>query len=1300
MKNKFLKWLALAFTCVSLSAFATACSGESLGNSSIQSSLESSSIEDSSTDVTDSSSVNTDSSSNSSTDSTDNSSDCSADSTDSSSETPAEPLESGLTFKTLNVNGANVSGRVSNATEDFSFVNEITTNGVSKYTVSLDAYGLVPAIAKEIPLGLGENVVYIIETIDDEPVNKYTVTLYRRSMFTVSFNTQGGTEITAQQVEEDSFAQQPNQPSRVGYTFANWNFDFAKPITQSVTIKPNWTANSNTAYAVEYYLQNLEDDGYPTTPHERITTSGTTGESISADIKTYDHFTHKPTSSTSDTIAPDGTTVLKVYYTRNTYTVTFDGNGGTLASGEESQTVKYGGSVTAPTYEKTGHTFDGFDKTDYTNISESFTVTALWNINQYTMIFVFGNGYPDAIITQDYNTPITIPTMERDGYILTWFGTVPNVMPAEEKEFLARWLPIFTLNGSAITGLTTDGKNLETLKIPAQIDGVSITTIGASAFQNCYYLTHVSIPNSVTTIGANAFAGCSKLQGNEKDNLIYLGNMENLYLYLRDTTSSDITSANIENSCKFIGDSAFYSCKQLTNASIPNGVTSIGNYAFYNCSALQNIEIPDTVTTIERHAFEYCSNLTNIQLSNILTAIESNTFYGCSKLTSITIPKNVTSIGSYAFYKCTNLDTLLIPGSVTSIGSDAFSQCTNLTICCEVGKKPIGWSSNWFSYTVIWGFEKSGNTDNGISWVQSSTDTINHYIYIIGYTGNETNVILPTTINNYSVTHIQPYTFADCTNLATIEIPSSVTNIGKYAFSNCTNLSNIVIPSSVTSIGDYAFKDCPNLTAYCAATSKPSGWNSTWFSGNVIWNAVNHGTTTNGIRWIQMAANTMGILGYTGNETHLILPTTINNYPVTEILYGAFNNCTRLTTVEIPNSVTTIGKFAFANCTSLQSIVIPTSVTLIDHYTFQNCSNLVSVTLHDSFIAIANYAFYDCAKLSSIELSANMTLIGDYAFGNCTSLNKIIIYKHTTRIGNNAFINCSNLTIYCELEHPHGDFNDNWNPSNCPVEWGSTGETYVRGVTSDGFVWKQMFDNTIHISGYTGTSHNLVFPAYINGFPVTTIIENSFEWNSNIHTVILPNTVTTIKERAFHACLNLTTVIIPRSVINIDRWAFGWAYTTPSITNIYCEAQSKPDGWNFEWYYICSVVWGHTYTRYDITNGYNYYSTNTNLNFQFISNSSTVDLGYTDWTAPDTDCNNFKQSILYNGGALPSSAVVQGFNQKDGLALSGITFNVGDTITIQKGAVFMRGNVKIVAFNVTLTWTYNGGNSFTCSVTP
>ena len=146
-----------------------------------------------------------------------------------------------------------------------------------------------------------------------------------------------------------------------------------------------------------------------------------------------------------------------------------------------------------------------------------------------------------------------------------------------------------------------------------------------------------------------------------------------------------------------------------------------------------------------------------------------------------------------------------------------------------------------------------------------------------------------------------------------------------------------------------------------------------------------------------------------GSPNTSVTSITIPN-SVTSIGFQAFYNCTSLTSVTIPNSVTSIGEYAFYFCQSLTSITIPNSVTSIGEYAFSNCRGLASITIPNSVTSIGTWAFVYCTSLTSITIPNSVTSIGEYTFSNCQSLTSVTIPNSVTSIGTWAFVYCTSLT--------------------------------------------------------------------------------------------------------------------------------------------------------------------------------------------------------------------------------------------------------------------------------------------------
>lgn len=681
---------------------------------------------------------------------------------------------------------------------------------------------------------------------------------------------------------------------------------------------------------------------------------------------------------------------------------------------------------------------------------------------------------------------------------------------------------------SIYTSAFEDCYNLDNITLPN-----SITSIGADAFLNCYSLTEITIPATVESLDTSSFEGCDLLEsvtvaaGNTRytdvDGIVYSTDLKELVYYPYGRKGS----FEVPNTVSVIAEGAFYYHPYITEITFQEGGTedlviggsstsAIGAFAY---SSLESIILPYRLTSLGVDSFYYSASLTNIDMTacSQLTNIYRYTFYH-SGITSITIPEGITSIDAYySFGYCTNLLSVKFMSSdtLTTIGTYAFAYCyilSDITLPDSVN------SIGAYAFKTSGGFELT--IPSSLTSIASNAFRGSGITKVVGQEGL-------TTINTYA--------FYDCSNLTSVELPTTVSSIATYAFQNCTSLKEINIPAAVSSLSNYLFKSCTSLETVT-------------FDGDIstIGSSTFYGCTALKSLELTDGLTSIGSSGFAYCESleSIEFPsslTTIGTY--------AFQYCYSLKEVEVPSTVTSLGYYAFRYCEALEKITFPNTYTVLPTGVVYGCSNLTDVVLPNSLTAIPASFFYNCTALANITLPDSITTIGSSAFAYCESLVTINLPQSLETLSSNTFLGCLSLT---NVEFPalldsisDSSFKNCISLNNLTVN-----ESNPYYVVVDGVLYDADFTEVIFCSPATTGVVDLPDS-------VEWVYDNAFA-NSNVSEVILHEGITVLGDGAFANCVNLTTITIPSTVVSYSSSGtavigFGddMFYGCTSLENVY-----------------------------------------------------------------------------------------------------------------------------------------------------
>ena len=534
------------------------------------------------------------------------------------------------------------------------------------------------------------------------------------------------------------------------------------------------------------------------------------------------------------------------------------------------------------------------------------------------------------------------------------FQTIPESFISNQATLQTVILPegLVSIGANAFSDCTA----LKNVQLPD-----TLVEIGENAFTNCSALAEISLPTSLTAIGENAFQGASKLTAVE---------IPSVEAWL------SIKFANAAASPAYNNASLLLSGEAITELIIPESVTEIRDFAFCCVVSITDVDLAN-VETIGRHAFAG-TNLTELDLNNVKTI--GNYAFTNSTVSAVNF-RNVETIGTHAFYN-TALTEARLPDTLTSLGTYAFAYCKDLTVfdtgdgltkmedsvilknysATSVKYQPftsirLGKNVGKLSFHAFDGIKTETLYFDATSCSKYDTYSVSFKSATIGnliFGENVKNIgyyLFYTEAVQSSVSWVSP-------TITSIEFKGeSINSIGKYAFAYVKGLKSLTLPI-VQSFGAYAFDNCNQIETLIVHSN-----------GSTIGVSA-HSTLKSATVYGDLPAGIFN--GYTNLSS-------VTLYDTKTIGQNAFNGCTALTELTLPESVTSIGEKAFSGASALQSLRLPNGLTEIREKTFYGCSALTELTIPDGVTFIGSSAF-DQSGLTTVNLPNSLEKAYDDSF--------------------------------------------------------------------------------------------------------------------------------------------------------------------------------------------------------------------------------------------------------------------------------------------------------------------------------
>lgn len=552
----------------------------------------------------------------------------------------------------------------------------------------------------------------------------------------------------------------------------------------------------------------------------------------------------------------------------------------------------------------------------------------------------------------------------------------------------------------------------------------------------------------------------------------------------------------------------------------------------------EEIEFPETVTynsatymvtSIGSNAFSGRRNSGNFTKKYIIPgtvrSIGNSAFYDNYYLEEVEFNEGLQTIGVAAFGYNFALKEIRIPSTVTAIENGAFrtNQQNQATISCLAATPPANLGSETFQ----------GRTDATLHVVAADVEAYQEAEYWKDFSVISGDILINRCFS--------PVITCD-NNILTISCKTEGTAI------YYTTDGSVPDENALRYTSPISYTTNQIIRAIAIAEGYESSSVKNFYDKEQIENV----TDAQGIKYtLKQADDGSFYYSVTGHSdemnAEIVIPAALGGCPVKTIEASAFGSCSDLTSVTLPNSITSIGENAFYGCSALTSITLSSQLTAIGRKTFQGCTSLSSITIPDGVTTIGGEAFRGCSSLSSIMIPSSVTTMGGAAFSGCSDLQMVTSEISTPFVvdifgGSNA----SNATLIVPKDSRNGYKNtDGWGFAIIYED----GETiYDRTQTDEQgvkYTLMQADDGSVYYS-VTGHSDELsteiVIPSALDGCPVRTIKEYAFYYCNDFTTITIPNSVTSIGKHAFAGCSGISAITISTSVSTISDDSFWGCY--------------------------------------------------------------------------------------------------------------------------------------------------------------